>query len=84
MARINGERLIADLRELARIGAFETGVDRTALSPKDIEARRWLVDKLGRAGLDASMDRLGNVLGLYPAADKAILVGSHTDTVPKG
>jgi N-carbamoyl-L-amino-acid hydrolase len=84
MARINGNRLISDLRELARIGAYQTGVDRTALSPKDIEARRWLVDKLRGAGLDASMDRVGNVLGRAPNADKSILIGSHTDTVPKG
>ena len=84
MAHINGERLIADLRELARIGAFATGVDRTALSPQDIEARRWCAEKLNRAGLAASMDRIGNVLGRFPGADRAILIGSHTDTVPRG
>jgi N-carbamoyl-L-amino-acid hydrolase len=84
MARINGQRLMADLRELARIGAFETGVDRIALSRPDIEARRWLVDKLRAAGLEASMDRVGNVLGRAPNAAKTILIGSHTDTVPKG
>jgi beta-ureidopropionase / N-carbamoyl-L-amino-acid hydrolase len=84
MARINGDRLIADLRELAGIGAFQTGVDRIALSAKDIEARRWLVEKLRHAGLDASMDRIGNVLGHAPDAAKTILIGSHTDTVPKG
>lgn len=83
MAHINGERLLADLRELASIGAYQTGVDRVALSPQDIAARRWLVDKLRRAGLEASMDRVGNVLGRAPTA-KAILIGSHTDTVPKG
>jgi beta-ureidopropionase / N-carbamoyl-L-amino-acid hydrolase len=84
MARINGNRLISDLRELARIGAYQTGVDRTALSAKDIEARRWLVGKLRGAGLEASMDRVGNVLGRAPNATRSILVGSHTDTVPKG
>jgi len=84
MMRINGKRLLADLRELARIGAFKTGVDRIALSGEDIEARRWLVGKLAAAGLTASMDRVGNVLGRDPKAAKAILVGSHTDTVPKG
>ena len=84
MTRINGNRLISDLRELAAIGAYQTGVDRTALSAKDIEARRWLVDKLRHAGLDAAMDRVGNVLGRAPKAEKSILIGSHTDTVPKG
>jgi N-carbamoyl-L-amino-acid hydrolase len=84
MARINGNRLLSDLRELAEIGAYQTGVDRTALSAKDIEARRWLVDKLRRAGLDAAMDRVGNVLGRTATTTKSILIGSHTDTVPKG
>ncbi len=84
MIRINGKRLLADLRELASIGGFKTGVDRVALSAKDIEARRWLVDKLTAAGLQASMDRVGNVLGRDPEAKQAILIGSHTDTVPKG
>ena len=81
MIRINGKRLLADLRELAGIGAYKTGVDRIALSPKDIEARRWLVGKLAAAGLQASMDRVGNVLGRDPNA-KGDLIGSHT-TVPK-
>lgn len=84
MAHINGKRLISDLRELAGIGACQAGVDRTALSAKDIEARRWLVDKLRRAGLDAAMDRVGNVLGRTPEAARSILIGSHTDTVPRG
>jgi beta-ureidopropionase / N-carbamoyl-L-amino-acid hydrolase len=84
MISINGDRLISDLRELAKIGAFQTGVDRVAFSGVDIQARRWLVAKLKQAGLDGSMDRAGNVLGRDPNAAKAILVGSHTDTVPKG
>jgi N-carbamoyl-L-amino-acid hydrolase len=84
MARINGARLMSDLRELAGIGAFQTGVDRVAFSEPDIAARRWLVEKLRHAGLDAAMDRVGNVLGRDPAAAKTVLIGSHTDTVPKG
>ena len=75
MARINAPRLMADLRELASIGAYRTGVERIALSAPDIEARRWLVGKLRHAGLDASMDRIGNVLGRDPAAGKAIFIG---------
>ena len=81
MARINGNRLISDLRELAGIGTYQTGVDRPALSAKDVEARRWLVAKLRQAGLDAIMDRIGNVLGRSPKVEKSILIGSHTDTV---
>jgi N-carbamoyl-L-amino-acid hydrolase len=84
MIPINGKRLLADLRELAQIGAYKTGVERIALSAADIEARRWLVGKLAAAGLQASMDRIGNVRGRDPRAKRAILIGSHTDTVPRG
>ena len=31
-----------------------------------------------------AMDQVGNVLGRYPDVATAVLVGSHTDTVPKG
>lgn len=84
MAPINADRLIADLRDLASIGKFGTGVDRVALSAADIEARRWLTGRMREAGLATQMDCVGNVYGRYPNADRAVLVGSHTDTVPKG
>ncbi|RAI43383.1 M20 family metallo-hydrolase [Rhodoplanes roseus] len=84
MIAIRGDRLLDDLRTLARFGAYETGVDRVALSDLDLAARRWLVERLQAAGLAAAMDRVGNVLGRDPDADKAVLIGSHTDTVPIG
>ena len=81
---INSERLLSDLRELATIGKYQTGVDRVAFSAADMAARRWLVTKLQAAGLDAAMDRVGNVLGRCPNVEAAVLIGSHTDTVPRG
>ena len=84
MLRINGERLIADLRTLSSFGKYQTGVDRVALSAEDIEARRWLCGKLREIELDARMDRYGNVVGIDPKVQKSILIGSHSDTVPRG
>jgi N-carbamoyl-L-amino-acid hydrolase len=84
VTQINGDRLLSDLRELATIGKFQTGVDRVAFSAAEIEARRWLMAKLQAGSLDASMDKFGNVLGRYPNVATAVLIGSHTDTVPKG
>jgi N-carbamoyl-L-amino-acid hydrolase len=84
MAEVDGNRLIRDLRELATFGRFKTGVDRIAFSPADVEARRWLHRKFAEAGLTPSMDRFGNVFGSWADADRAILIGSHTDTVPRG
>jgi N-carbamoyl-L-amino-acid hydrolase len=84
MPRINAIRLIADLRSLAKFGQAGTGVDRTAFSSQDHAARQWLRGRMAEAGLDARIDRLGNVIGRYPGVRRAVVIGSHTDTVPKG
>jgi N-carbamoyl-L-amino-acid hydrolase len=84
MIKINGDRLLSDLRELASIGRFNIGVERVALSPADIEARRWLMGRMRDAGLEPQMDEVANVYGRDPNVDRALLIGSHTDTVPRG
>ena len=81
---VNADRLMSDLRELATIGKFQTGVHRPAFSDADLAAREWLRAKMTAAGLDASIDACGNVYGRMASADKAVLVGSHSDTVPYG
>lgn len=84
MISINRDRLLTDLRDLARIGQYKTGVDRIAFSPPDIEARQWLASRFRAAGLDTSIDRFGTVYGAAPKGQKSILIGSHSDTVPRG
>ncbi len=82
--RIDAERLLADLDELRTIGAVGTGVVRPAYSDSDRAARAWLARRMEEAGLEASVDAVGNVFGLPPGDDKCILVGSHSDTQPEG
>src|SRR3954465_6586066 len=84
MISLNGDRLPADLRQLASFGAFKTGVNRVALSPTDLEARRWLMQRMRDAGLEPQMDEVANVYGRNPHVKQALLIGSHTDTQPKG
>ena len=84
MPNINPSRLLSDLLELRSIGAQGPGVVRPAFSPKDMEARRWLKERYERAGLDATIDGVGNVYGRSRAAGKALLIGSHSDTQPTG
>jgi N-carbamoyl-L-amino-acid hydrolase len=84
MIEINAGRLLADLHQLATFGRIGTGVDRPAFSDADIAARRWLAQRMRKAKLAADIDRYGNVLGRTPGAGKAVLIGSHTDSVPKG
>jgi N-carbamoyl-L-amino-acid hydrolase len=84
MIRVNADRLLSDLRQLASFGRFKTGVDRVALSPPDLEARRWLMRRMQEAGLEPQMDEVANVYGRNPKVKRALLIGSHTDTVPNG
>jgi len=84
MSRIDPERLLSDLRALRRIGAQGIGVVRPAFSAKDMEARRWLAQRYAAAGLEATIDGVGNVLGRSPKPGKALLLGSHSDTQPTG
>jgi beta-ureidopropionase / N-carbamoyl-L-amino-acid hydrolase len=84
MIEINPERLLATLEALRNIGRCGTGVHRPALTPADLEARLWLRARLAELGFDARLDRFGTVLGRTPGDAPAILIGSHTDTVPQG
>ena len=84
MIEINPERLLAMLEALHNIGRCGTGVHRPALTPADLEARLWLRARLAELGFDARLDRFGTVLGRTPGDAPAILIGSHTDTVPQG
>jgi N-carbamoyl-L-amino-acid hydrolase len=87
---IDGARLEARLRALARFGALPGGgVTRSAWSPPHEEARAWLLGEIERAGLRGWVDGAGNVFGAtsirtFSAADPAVLTGSHIDTVPEG
>jgi len=84
MPSINPRRLLNDLKQLRTFGACGMGVVRPALSPIDIESRRWLVGRLIDAGLDAHIDGIGTVFGRSRSKGKALLIGSHTDTQPTG
>jgi N-carbamoyl-L-amino-acid hydrolase len=85
MIEIDPERLIGNLRKLSEFGRCGTGVHRTAFSDEDLAARNWLSDKLAAAGLGVEMDGFGNVIGRGASrSGPHVLVGSHTDTVPRG
>ena len=81
---INPERLLGDLRRLREFGACGIGVVRESLSPVDVESRHWLRGRMEEAGLDARIDGVGTVFGRSRKAGPALLVGSHTDTQPRG
>ena len=84
MPKINGERLLADLRRIAEFGRYETGVHRPHLSPQDVESRHWLAGRMKEAGLEPVIDGIGTVLGSSTKPGPRVLIGSHSDTQPRG
>src|SRR6202046_3120514 len=80
MPQINGTRLLTDLRRLAEFGAYKSGVHRPTFSHEDIEARRWLAGRFTDAGLEASIDGIGNVFGRSCASGPRLLIGSHSES----
>ena len=79
---IDATRLLRDLYDLRKIGEYKTGVHRPTFSPQDIEARHWLLARMTDAGLDASIDGIGNVIGRARGAGPHLLLGSHIETQP--
>jgi N-carbamoyl-L-amino-acid hydrolase len=83
---INAERLIERLHRLGEIGRDEGGsLTRLAASDADGQARDVLANWVKAAGLDLSIDRLGNMFAIWRGAhggDRApVMIGSHIDTV---
>jgi allantoate deiminase len=78
--------LTADLDAAAAIGLDERGgISRFAWTPELAQANAWLAERIGEVGLEVELDPAGNVLGRWQAGErKAVLLGSHLDTVPCG
>ena len=76
------------LAELARFGANpDGGVSRVAFSDADVAGRAYVKRLMEAAGLQVRIDSAGNLIGRREGADRklpAILLGSHTDSVPDG
>jgi N-carbamoyl-L-amino-acid hydrolase len=80
MTEIDTAAFLRDLHDLRAIGRFRTGVHRPTYSPADMEARRWLMDRLAACGLEPSIDGVGTVLGRHPGPGPHLLVGSHIES----
>ena len=76
-------RILDDLKQLRTFGSTGRGVNRRSLTETDLASRHWLCECMRAAGMEASIDGAGNVVGRTPHP-RRILVGSHTDTVPNG
>jgi N-carbamoyl-L-amino-acid hydrolase len=80
MPAVDTARFLADLHDLRKIGTFKTGVHRPTYSKEDMESRRWLMARMAEAGLEPTMDGIGNVIGRHRGQGPHLLVGSHIET----
>lgn len=77
---VDGVRLLRDLHVLREFGRYKTGVHRPTYSPQDVQSRHWLATRMAEAGLDASIDGIGNVIGRDRGDGPVFLLGSHSET----
>jgi len=88
--RVREDRLRKDLEELGKFGEGPGGgIRRPALSPADLEARRWFKGRMEEAGLVVHEDGAANIIGrLQPTSGSSegpcLATGSHIDAVPQG
>jgi N-carbamoyl-L-amino-acid hydrolase len=83
--RIDIKRLQADIEALAKFGRDPRGgISRPSFSQADFEAQAWLKERICEAGLCYRRDGAGNTFGRLGGDGRAVLVGSHMDTVING
>lgn len=79
-----GDRILDLARQLAQWSEMQDGLMCTFFSPAHKAVAAQLRDWMNAAGLKAAIDPIGNVVGRYASAApgaKALIVGSHYDTV---
>jgi N-carbamoyl-L-amino-acid hydrolase len=84
---INQERLWQSIESLSRFTDQDKPWTRRAFSPLFMKGRDWLSREYADAGLSVDIDAGGNLIGRlsgHAVPEKAIVSGSHSDTVPAG
>jgi N-carbamoyl-L-amino-acid hydrolase len=78
--QFDGARVLADLNALRGIGAYKTGVHKPTFSEPHMRSLAWLAQRLAEAGLAATIDGIGNVLGTATKSGPKLLAGSHLES----
>ncbi len=82
---VDAQAAIRLLKELRALTADENGAQRLAWSPTWLKAREWLQTKLRELPVEHHYDAAGNSWAtLKGESEKALLLGSHLDSVPNG
>ena len=80
MPAANPDRVVANLRQLAELGKYKTGVHRPSLTPQHVQSLNWLKGELESVGHKTVIDGIGNVFGFSQAKGRKLLSGSHLES----
>lgn len=80
LPRVNGARVLDDLRALRAIGPYKSGVHKPTFSEPHLRSLEWLVHRLPEAGLAGGIDGIGNVISTSSKAGPKLLAGSHLES----
>ncbi|HYK61378.1 MAG TPA: Zn-dependent hydrolase [Bryobacteraceae bacterium] len=82
---IDPQRTIAELKELRALTSDENGAQRVAWTETWVKARMWFTAKLRNLPVERHYDAAGNHwITLRSVSDRALILGSHLDSVPNG
>ena len=82
---VDAASVIAHLEELRALTADDAGAQRLAWSPVWMEARAWYRGKLAGLPVEQHFDAAGNHWTTLPGeSERALVLGSHLDSVPNG
>ena len=82
---IDPQRTIRDLQDLRSLTGDGDGAQRVAFTPTWLTARTWFQERLAGLPVEVHQDAAGNVwTTLRGASDRAVVLGSHIDSVPNG
>jgi len=82
---VDAKRVLGNLKELRALTGDEFGAQRVAWSPTWLKAREWFEEKLKALPVEYHFDAAGNRWAtLQGKSGKALVVGSHLDSVPNG
>lgn len=82
---IDAKAVLANLDELRALTEDEQGAQRVAWSPTWLRAREWFELKLAGLPVERHYDAAGNHwVTLRGRSEKALVLGSHLDSVPNG
>src|ERR1700760_1035967 len=82
---VDAGAVIAHLEELRSLTSDEHGAQRVAWSPVWLRARAWFEQKLAGLPVEHHFDAAGNHWITLPgASERALVLGSHLDSVPNG